>query len=894
MTWKWFKRRNGSTADELAEEMALHIQEKAEALQEGGLSPREAMAAARRAFGNQALLQDRSYAIWQSNFLAPLVIDFKSAIAQIKRAPLFALAAILIIAIGIGANTSIFTVLYSVTLKNLPVKSPKDLVFIELAGPKINPDGINLTPPLFAQLRAKQTSFSGVAAWTTNRVTFSDSKDSLLNLNTSFVSDNFFDLLGVDPLLGRFFDDQDDGRTDRTGVWPVVLNYAFWQEHFHGDPSAIGQRVSIANRTGIIIGVVVPAFDGVTPGSPPKIFLPTGFLFDQKGNASAPPISGPAAPVVLVIGRLKPGRSISEAKDDLKEFNSTVAVPSLAPYVSRQPYLKGASIRVRSASHGIPVLDRYRRILVLLQTLMAAALLLCCINVTAIQLALAYERSHEFAVRIALGANRLHLARQCLVESFVLALCGAILSLPIPFFSLHLLPDFLTSAGSAEAPVLHFDWTIFAAAGAFLMVVTMMVGIIPAFFASRTKPGSVLKARSVLGRPPFLLGRVLVTLQITLAFLLISTAIFFVRSSRHLRGEELGFRLEHVVEVSAQFQWLPLSPPEVMALYRKMLHQLRAEKGIEAATLTWTTPLSGDSFQMEVHAAAVGTKPTVVNFNQVGPGYFDTLQTELIAGREFTDEDDNQTNCILNNLAAKTMFGGKPGLGALVVGRQDAEFPIHCVVVGIVRDAKYADIHAPYAPTLYVPITVSSLSKGNLRGNMVFLLRAEQDRDITTAYQNTLAKLSPGTSYMRFLPLRIQMNQALGRDELLSVATILFAAIALPLCGASVLSLLSVRVKQNATDIAIRVALGATPFYVTRLVMQESLALFAAGIALGIPAFYLAAFSARHYLNQPLAVGTFAVTCAVLLLAGVSICAGGLPAIQASRLQPMSLLCRDS
>jgi predicted permease len=890
---KLAQRRSSALADELAEEMELHIQEKAESLEDAGMSPDEALKTARRAFGNQALLQDRSVEVWQDRLLTPLLFDLKAAVVHMRRFPALALTAVLVIALGIGANTAIFNVLYSATLKSLSVRDPKSLVFLQLVGPKINPAGINLTPKIFARLSSESNGFDGLAASVTARVTTADGTDNR-SLPAAFVSDDFFDLLGVAPPLGRTFSGNESRQARHSNVWPIVLDYRFWKDRFAGRPSVIGKRITVSGHPAMVIGVAPASFDGLSPSNPPRLYLPIGFLFDDQGNAVSPPVSGAAAPVVLAVGRLKEGTTIKEANASLAHFNGKELPHDTTPYLQQKPNLDRARIRAVGASGGIRALDEHRSVLLFLQILMIAALLLCGINVTGLQLAISYERSHEFALRIALGANRYHLVRQCICEAFLLCFGGALLSLPIPVLSSYFLPTYLTRAGSADSPVLRLDWIAFAAAGTFLFLVTIVVGIAPAIFARRIHPAAVLKARSLLGRPPFVFGKLLVILQIALSFVLISAATFFIIRNHQLRDDELGFHPEHVVEVSAQFQWLPLSNIEIMNLYRKMLRRLRAEKEVESASLTWITPLTGTDIEMELRDARPSSTSRLVAFNQIGPAYFSTLQTEVIKGREFSDEDDDNSNCILNILAEQRLFSGRDSIDQHVVGKSGADFTVDCRVIGVVGNTKYADVHSPAVPQLYLPITASSLSRGGYERNMVFLIRAQNDAAIESAYRETLNALAPSTSYMRFLPMRVQVDQALGRDILVSLATTLFALIAIPMCGASVLSLMRIRVKHNAADIAIMVALGASPVYVAQLILRDSLLLFASGSALGM----VTVFFSWHLMSpswaQPTILMLLSAAYALLLLLGIAVLAGGLPAFQAARLRPMSLLCRDS
>jgi predicted permease len=895
MSWLQRWRQHRTLREDLAEEMEQHLQEKAEVLGQSGMSRAEALSAARRSFGNQALLQDRSYEIWQGKYIAPLLADFKFGWGQLKRAPLFTLTAILIFAIGIGANTAVFSLFYAVILRNLPVHEPARLAFVQISNPKMEPHGMGLSYPMLEQLRKQQHSFTDISGWSLDKVDIVDEKGLLRSVFASEITGNSFEILGVKPALGRMLAPSDDIPRGPTGGWPVVLSYSFWKQNFHGDPDVLGKTISISDRNSIIVGVTPAAFEGIVLGlpSPPRVFLPLHFLSDQADVEQQDPLSVSYDFRLIAIGRLKSGISLNQANTEIAGDTKALLNPIIPPGMQFNTYLKDATLRVTSASQGESLLEDYRHLLTLLQTIMAAVLFLCCFNVMGMQLARTSARRHEFAIRVALGATRWHIVRQSIAEVSLLVTGGTVLAVFVSYFSMGPLSGFLTRAGSGENTVIRPDWSTFAIAGAIAIATTLSVGILPALIAGRTTPGSALKSRSSSQRRPTLGSRALVPMQIALSFVLIIVAGLFISTLLHLRDQDMGFRIDHVIEVSAQFQRLKKSPKAIMDIYRQIVHQLRAEPGIQTAAITWITPMTGFGPKAEVYPAG-GTDGHRIAFNQVGPGYFETLQINLLAGRGFTDEDKDRSTCIVNRVAQRLFYAGSSALDGELEASYNAEFSnVRCRIVGIVQDAKYANIREPDEATLYFPITTDSVMRSGLRNNMVFLMKADTDQSAMSAYRKVLTNVAPTTPFARFLPLRTQMKQALGSERLLCLMSVLFGAIALPLCGIGIFGLLATRVEQRTSEVAIRLALGASRMHVLRQVLREGMSLLGVGLVIGIPALFFATKLTQHFLFETSPINVRDIGTALLLLTLVALCAAFIPGWRAARLDPLQVLRRE-
>jgi predicted permease len=880
--------------------MESHLLEKAEALEAEGMSPHQALLAARRSFGNQALLQDKGVEVWQNRLTRALCMDFRFAFVQLRRAPYFVCAAVLILALGIGANTAIFTVLYQAIFRKLPVQRPDRLVFVTLQSQKDRHLEVRLSLPLLKALAHRATDLESISGWMQDRVMTDDAEGEQRSLNVALVTGNAFDVLGVKPAAGRLLTGEDD-RQEHPATWPVVLSYSFWSEKYRRDPAVIGEMTRISNRPAVIVGVAPAGFEGITPNIEPKIFLPIGFLAEQTDAGTDVLLGAGDFHSIVTLARLRDGVTPAAVNGQLSQWTNTLVKPALAPYAVDASYRDAVALHVTDASRGIRAFAGYEETLTLLQLLMTGALVFCCVNVTGLQLARSLERTHEFAVRVALGANRNHLIRQCLAEALLIAVGGALLALPVTFAAAHLFSNFLTRPGAYDVVVVHSDWAAFTVAGSFALLCTLVVGITPVLLAHGVNPNAVLRAKSSMKRRPALASKAILTAQIAVTMLLLASATCYGRNLHQLYRQNLGYNPEHVTEVAAQFQQLQKTPEQIMDLYRRMTHTLNAHAGIESATVTWITQLTGFNPVIEV-AKAEGGPVQSISFNQVGPRYFDTLQTRLLAGREFTDEDRDESRCIVNQLAAKTLFGSSQVIGRRVMVNFKEDIRATCEIVGVVESSKYADIHAPQVAILYLPITTLSIETGGsrhslhvgFRTNLVFLIRGQSDHETAAAYREVLAQVSPDTGYMRFLPMQRQLQDALGSERLLFSMTVFFSSVALLLSGAATLSLLLMRVQQSIPEIAIRVALGATPLQSAAMILREMVLLILAGTAIGGCSLRGIDYLTTHYLHLSEPIGLVDILSAVCLIVLVSFSAGGVPALRAARLQPMQVLCRDS
>jgi predicted permease len=877
------------------EEMQQHLAEKKDALTAADLSPEAAGHRAHYESGNK-MLEARSREAWQFPVLEGVWADILFALRQIRKSPGFAMTTILTLAIGIGANTAAFGLLYAVLLRSLPVSNPQQLVRLELSNKAMGVADPVFSYPVLQELRKAQHSLIDLSGWGSNLVFIRDKEGSLRSENAEFVTGNAFGLLGVQPFKGRMLTPADDVPGGTEGGWNVVLNYGYWKDHFQGDPDILGKQMTITNQQVTIVGVAAPNFESVVIGDRPKVYLPLHFMSVTQQNARQDLLHDPMAFFLFPIGRLKPGVTLQQANANIATLKDPIFHSLVPPNAQMALFLKQSTLQVVSARHGWSFLSlEYFKPLMLVQGIAGIVLLLCCVNISGLMLVRIFARRHEFAVRTALGSSRLRIVRQALTEAFLLAFAGGVVAVTLAWFSTGFLSGFLTSPGAVEKIVLRPDPSMLLMTGLLAVVTTLLFGSIPALLAARSDPGSLLKSRTAASRYKNLAGRIFVPIQIALSLLLVISAGLFAESLIHLRSEHTGFNAQHVMITCAQFQRIKKTPEEIVGIYQQMAERLNQMPGIESAALTWVTPITGESIQGDFRA--VGDTPNLpednkTTYNDVGPGYFKTLQTTLLAGREFTDDDRDNDVCILNRSAANYYFPHQQAIGQYIHAalKRPATSSMDCRVVGIAEDAKYASLREAPPRTVYFPITTKTLGSGGFDNNLVFLMRARTDADATSDYRKVLAEFAPETPLLTFLPLQEQVDESIGTDRMLSILTVVFASLALMLSGIGIFGLMATSVEQRTLEIGVRMAVGASRGKVVSMVLSEALRMVGIGAVMGGIGTIFAVRLLRAYLYDTSSLDPRVIGASLLVLGLVALCAAYVPALRAASVDPIQAL----
>ncbi len=741
---------------------------------------------------------------------------------------------------------------------------------------------------MLQQLSKQQRSLTELAAWNVGAVTMQDREGSLRRYDAGLVSGNAFAILGLTPYLGRLIAPADDVRGSPAAV---VLSYGFWKTRFGGDPQVIGKQIQVHHTSLIVIGVAPPGFQGVWPGIDPKVYLPFQFMNVLAGRDMLNTESSLAG--CSAIGRLKPGVSLRDANAELRIYRKQLL--DVIPLQYRHlPVFEDAILRVESARTGLPTFFgyTYSEPLFLLQGLVGIVLVLCCVNVGGLMMSKVYARQREFAVRTAIGAAHWRLIRQYLTESLVIALAGAVLGAVGAWYGAGFLLHFFRHPNMFEGMSLHPDAMVFWVTGLLAILTTLFFGTVPAWKAGRSDTGMLLSSRTAFGGRRKIAGRAFVPVQVALSLTLVALATLLSQSLVRLRGESTGFDMNHVTIQTPPFDELPQKGDAKLDVYQKMVDRMDQVPGIRSAAVTYYTPLTGDQstarFQAVTHSSHAPENSRLA-YNAVGPGYFRTMETAILSGREFAKNERQTTVCILNQSAAHHLFPREIALGQYVRTNDTGAFPqpVSCRVIGIAEDAKFASLREPAPRTIYFPVSKQTIAEA---GVLVFLINSATKAEAIAGYRTALKEIAPSIPLVLFVTLREQMDAALGSQRLITAMSGFFAALALFLSALGLYGLLSSSVAQRTGEIGVRIALGAKRTTVLRMILFEGLRLVGVGILLGTAVLLFVMRFVESMLYRVSAFDPLTSITTLILLSSVTLFAALWPALRAASVDPIYAL----
>jgi predicted permease len=826
--------------------------------------------------------------------------DVVLGLRSLRKNPVLSVTAILTLALGIGANTAIFTLLYGLVLRSLPTPQAAQLAKIGMASaaePDSEKNSSFMPYRVMRGLQAEQTSFRELSAWTGEDVLMKDANGTIRNYFAVMVSGNAFDLMGIRPYRGRLIASYDDVRGGPRSGWPVVLNYGFWNEHF-GHADVIGQHMKLFDTAVhseislTIVGITPPDFHGVWPGEEPKMYLP---LQMEDTITGLKQLEDPeSAWGCSVIGILRPGVTMQQASAEARTLQKDLFARFIPAKYQHVPFVEKAYLVVSSARSGLPtyVSRTYSRPLYLMQGLVGVVLLLCCVNIGGLMMARIAARQREFAVRSAVGASAFRLVRQYLTESFVIAIAGSGLGALAAWYGSDFLLHFFRNPMMFESMSVHPDKAIFWMSMLFAMLTTLLFGTLPAWRAARTDPGMLLKSRTGMGGRRQIAGRMFVPIQVGLSLVLVVLATLLSQSVVRLRTENTGFDLDHVTIQTSPIYLLQKKGEAKLDLYQRIVDRLERAPSMESAAAVSQTPMTGEKVAGNFVAVSSGPNPpedAQMAFNDVGPGYFHTMKTRIIAGREFEKSDRQLNVCIVNQSAANFFFPNQQPIGQYIRSKKNQDFDdeISCRVIGLAEDAKFFDLRQAPPRTIYLPLSLQRIDK---LGNLVFLMSTPSKGQAIDAFRTTIQEIAPTIPLVVFVTLREQMDAALGSQELTTLLANFFGVLALLLSALGLYGLLSAGLAQRTSEIGVRVALGASRGSVLRMVLGEALALLVWGLVLGGVALF---FALRFVVTMLYGVSSHdpaTLTAVVIMLTLVTIAAAAIPAFRAASINPIEAL----
>lgn len=820
--------------------------------------------------------------------------DLGYALRTLRRSPGFTAVVVLTLGLGIGANTAIFSVMDQVLLRVLPVKNPEELVLLDGPGPfqgrTFNDNTFSY--PTYRDLRDQSPVFSGTLARFPANLNLSY-KGQTERVDGELVSGNFFDVLGVQPVLGRAFTPDDD-RTP--GAHPVMmLSHGFWSRRFAAAPGIVGQTLSLNGHAMTVIGIAPPGFHGIEVGASPDVLVP--IMMKAQMTPTWDDLENHQSRWLNVMARLKPGTTREQAevamnvvyKQILQEDIKLVRQPSerfrtrfLAKHLSLLPGFKGRS----------ELRNRFSTPLVVLMAMVGLVLMIACANVANLLVARAASRQKEVAIRLALGAGRGRIVAQLLVESLLLSLAGGLCGLLIASWTTDLLLRALPFESAARTFSAGLDWRVAAFAMAVSLGTGLIFGLVPAFQATRPVLTTTLKeeAGSVVGGAPQVRFRkVLVVAQVALSLLLLIGAGLFARSLYNLRNLNPGFRADHLMSFTIDPSLNGYSQERLQSLFPELQDRLAALPGVRSAS-TALLPLMTDSnwgmtVQVDGYQAKEGEdlNPGV---NAVGPGFFTTMEIPLVAGREFTAQDvaGAPAVAVVNETFARYFWGKESPIGhRFGFGRGKAT---DIEIVGVVKDGKSASLREEIPRFLYIP-TVQAPELGGA----VYYVRTVQDpAALGQTLRQAVLQVDPNLPVSDLKTMTRQVDESLFIDRTISGLSAAFGLLATFLAALGLYGVMSYSVARRTREIGIRMALGAAQGTVLRLVLSEVAWMATIGILIGLPS----AWAASRFLESQLfglkAADPAVSALATVTLAIVTLVAGYLPARRATEIDPMVAL----
>jgi predicted permease len=824
--------------------------------------------------------------------------DLRYSLRSLSRSPVFLAVAVLSLALGIGANTAIFTLINQLILQPLPVRNPEQLVM--LAGRGDHYGGNNgrdkLSYPMYREIRDKNQVFSGMFCTYPNTVSATFQGRTEL-IGADFVSGNYFPVLGIGAAAGRVFTAQDD--LMQGGHPLAVLSYGYWRARFGADPRIVGKQIEVNGRALTIIGVSQAGFDGVEPGRAPQIRIPVT-MKDDLPRTDFSRLNTDRFRWTEVFGRLKPGITIEKAKAGLQPLFHQIINREVTeqPFAKASPFVKQQFLRmwmdVMPGSKGRSDLRRtYSKPLFALMAIVGLVLLIACSNLANLLIARASARQKEIAVRLALGAGRGRLMRQLLAESLVLAMAGGALGIALAMAIDQALIDFLPSGHTPLSLTSTPDWQVLAFTFAISMLAGAIFGLVPALQSTRPKLATTLKdqAGGVIRGGSAGLRKGLVVAQVSLSLLLLIGAGLFLQSLRNLKTLNPGFDVKNLIAFDVDPTSNPRAKGWVAEYYRRLGDRLSALPGVESHTAAVIPVIADNEWDnwvtIEGYSAKQDERPDP-HMQYCMPGFFDTLKIPVLLGRDFNQRDIDKAPKvgIVNQKFVERYFGGASPLGRHVGMGIDPGTKLDIQIVGVVGNTKYESMRDEIPYELYIPYPQAGFSDG-----LTFYVRAQGDpTNVFNTLRGAVREVDASVPMYDLRTLDDQMEISLLTERLLATLSSVFGGLATLLAALGLYGVMAFMVTRRTREIGIRMALGAGQRSVVWMVMRETLMLAGIGVAIGLIGAYgvTRLIQAQLFGVQPTDLLTMAA--AALGIAAVAALAGYIPARRATAIDPVTAL----
>jgi predicted permease len=876
---------------DLDDEGAFHLAMREDKNRAAGMESTEARFAARRQFGNTTLLKERTRQMWTFTSIETLWQDIRFGARMLIKDSGFTAVVVLTLALGVGANTAIFSIINGLMLRPLPVRDARNLTY--LAFPR-GPDNFDaqFSYPEFTEIRKQTASifsdqagmiFGGLAG-------FENQADGLTvegkteAVQTAFVTGNFFTMLGIAPFQGRLILPSEGAAPGGDPV--VVLGHRYWKARFRSDPSVVGKKATINGHPVTIVGVAAEGFDGITPLLAMQAYLPLGMATVDSGGATDF-LTDPKARNLVAIARWNAGMNDDKAQPALSLVGQQLFQQN--PRTDEMSTLHALPLRPPGITNPPSLLPRIARVFLILAALV---LVLACINVANLLLVRATAREREMAVRTALGASRGRVVRQLLTESVLLSSLGSIAGLAIGVNATHAI---IALPLESEFPVVlnfPFDWRVFAYGAGVALLTGVLVGLFPALRVSLSNLREVLHAsgRSSTGRRQRLRSA-LVAIQVGGSLALLIVAGLFLRSLQSAEKADLGFDPRNVLNLTTDPHEIGYDKAQGMAFYRELLERVRSMPGVESASISSAIPFGetviGDDLNIPGYQPAQGQTAPHAIYSDVSSGNFKTMGIPLLRGRDLADTDDENAPrvAVINAAMAARFWANQDPIGKRFVRTSDPKHPVE--IVGLVKNTRLEQVYGPFEEAFYVPYTQnysssetlqvrSTLDSAAISRGVVDVVRSI-DPTMPVSGVRTMSRAVRGINGLLLFEIGAGLAGALG-----------FLGLVLAVVG--VYGVMSYSVSRRTSEIGIRMALGAQPRQVLGMICRQGAVLVTLGLLTGLAA----AFAIGHLLGDFLVGVTpndpITYIGVSLFLAGIALLASYVPARRGTQVDPMVAL----
>ncbi|HXU36106.1 MAG TPA: ABC transporter permease [Blastocatellia bacterium] len=829
-----------------------------------------------------------------------LLQDLRYALRTLIKNPSFTAIAVATLALGLGANTAIFSLTDQILLKALPVQKPDELVVLRADGPKtgrVSADGDvgnSFSYPMYQDLRDKNEVFAGLLARYPVSLSVAG-EGQTERADGELVSGNYFDVLGVVPALGRVFTQDDDTAPGANPV--IVLSHGYWVRHFGGDANILNKTLVVNGQSMTVVGVSRAGFTGVQVGQTPDVFIP--MMMKAQITPAWDGLKNHKDFWLAILGRLKPGLSAKQAEAAFAPAYRAILeaeLPLMGKWSAEtQQRFLDQKLQMTPGAQGRQILQRDAKTpLLVLLGMVGLVLLIACGNVANLLMARGASRQREIAIRMAVGAGRFRLVRQFLVESLLLSFLGGVVGFAVASWTLSLLVASIPTSVGALGLSPELDLRMLGFNLALALVTGLLFGLAPAFRATRLNLESTLREQGSsvsgsLSQVRFRKG--LVVSQIVLTTVLLVGAGLFARSLNNLERMDLGVRAEHLITFSIAPEQNGYTPVRSVALFDQLRESLAALPGVTVVSAAeipvFTDSNSSSNITAEGYTPQDGEEMNVYH-NYVGPDFFSALGIPLIAGREFNrgDTANSEKTAVVNETMAKRFFAGREAVGShFAFGAGDKVHP-DIQIVGIVKDSKHGSVREKARPFLYIPY-----SQQKTIGRLTYYIKTRQGLgQMAATLRREVQQLDANLPVFELKTLDQQIDESLFADKFLTSLSLSFALLAAVLAVIGLYGVMAYTVTRRTREIGIRMALGASRGNVSWLILREVVVLAAIGLIIGLPAAYGLGHVTESLLYGVKVSDPIVFAGAALLLSSGTLLGGYLPARRAATTDPLKAL----